>query len=286
MILDSPISTVDASTDAVSHVFTLANTVPTTTITGFAPADIIYTTGDISSLTIDTSAFGNQVMNIDMSSGNPIPFVGSPGLTFNAGADFGTPGSHAINIFGELPTGPFASEIHNANDPGVFPQIGQYGSIFFDDGQGSFSSLTSLNYTGLLPITDTTPAIDYTFNDFADDQSFSATDGPIVRRLPDDRIRQHAVGPAADLRDDGHRQQELRHIQHAGANSRHQRSRRRSDRHPTDCFPSPSIRPPAATIPSRSSTRRPASSRHSTAARTKTSPTSPVWASRPAPYCS
>ena len=117
-----------------------------------------------------------------MSGGNPIPFVDTPGLTFNAGADFGTAGvgSHAMNIFGELPTGPFASETHNANDHGVFPQIGQYGSIFFDDGQASFSSLTSLNYTGLLPITDTTPAIDYTFNDFADDQSFSATDGPIV----------------------------------------------------------------------------------------------------------
>ena len=79
-----------------------------------------------------------------------------------------------------MPTGPFANETHNANDPSVFPQVGQYGSIFFDDGQGSFSSLTSLNYTGLLPITDTTPAINYTFNDFADDQSFSATTGPIV----------------------------------------------------------------------------------------------------------
>ena len=166
----------------VSHDFTLVNTVPTTTISAFSPADIIYTTGDISSLTINTNAFGNQVMNIDMSGGNPIPFVDTPGLTFNAGADFGTAGAgtHAINIFGELPTGPFASETHNANDPSVFPQVGQYGSIFFDDGQGSFSSLTSLNYTGLLPINDTTPAIDYTFNDFADDQSFAATDGPIV----------------------------------------------------------------------------------------------------------
>jgi large repetitive protein len=174
--------TIDASSDSVSHDFTLANTVPTTTITGFAPADIIYTTGDVSSLTINTSAFGDQVMNIDMSAGNPIPFVNTPGLIFNAGADFGTsaPGSHAINIFGELPTGPFASETHNANDPNVFPQIGQYGSIAFDDGQGAFNSLTSLHYTGLLPITDTTPAINYTFNDFADDQSFSATDGPLV----------------------------------------------------------------------------------------------------------
>ena len=43
------------------------------------------------------------------------------------------------------------------------------------------SRLTSLWYTGLQPITDTTPAIDYTFNDFGyPDQSFSATDGPTV----------------------------------------------------------------------------------------------------------
>ena len=158
------------------------STAPTSTLTGLAPADITYTTGDVSSLTINTSAFGTQVMNIDMSGGNPIPVADTPGLIFNAGADFGTaaPDSHALNIFGELPTGPFASETHNANDPNVFPQVGQYGSMFFDDGQGQFSSLTSLNYTGLLPITDTTPAISYTFNDFADDQSFSATTGPIV----------------------------------------------------------------------------------------------------------
>ena len=204
---------------------------PRRTLTGFAPADIIYTTGDISSLTINTNAFGNQVMNIDMSGGNPIPFVNSPGLTFNAGADFGTAGvgTHALNIFGALPTGPFASETHNANDPSVFPQVGQYGSIFFDDGQGSFTSLTSLNYTGLLPITDTTPAIDYTFNDFADDQSFSATDGPIVlaSRRSSSPTRRH---PAADLRDDRHRQQELRDFNTPGPTGGHHRSRQRPDR--------------------------------------------------------
>ena len=61
------------------------------------------------------------------------------------------------------------------------------------------------------PITDTTPAINYTFNDFGyPDQSFSATTGPIDRRLPDPRVRQHADATAAELRDDRHRQQELR----------------------------------------------------------------------------
>ena len=101
--------TVDASADAVSHDFTLSNTgAHHDDLTGFAPADIIYTTGDVSSLTINTNAFGNQVMNIDMSGGNPIPFVNTPGLIFNAGADFGTAGlgSHAMNIFGDAAHGP------------------------------------------------------------------------------------------------------------------------------------------------------------------------------------
>ncbi len=174
--------TVDASADDVSHNFTLSSTVPTTTLTGLAPADITYTTLELSSLTINTSDFGTQVMNIDMSGGNPIPYMDSPGLTWNASPDgTGALGSHALNIFGELATGPFASETHNANDQSVFPQVGQYGSISFDDGQGVFNSLTSLWYTGLSPITDTTPAIDYTFNDDGyPDQSFSAATGPIV----------------------------------------------------------------------------------------------------------
>ena len=38
---------------------------------------------------------------------------------------------------------------------------------------------TSLDYTGLQPITDTAPAVNYTFNDFGyPDQSFTANDGP------------------------------------------------------------------------------------------------------------
>ncbi|MFI5460191.1 MAG: beta strand repeat-containing protein, partial [Isosphaerales bacterium] len=174
--------TVDASADAVSHDFTLSSTVPVSTIAALAPAAITYTTADVSSLTIDTSDFGTQVMNIDMSGGNPIPVVDTPGLVWNAGpAGTGGFDTHALNIFGTLPSGPFASETHNANDQTVFPQVGQYGSIFFDDGTGLPSALTSLHYTGLAPIVDTTPAVDYTFNDFGyPDQSFSATDGPVI----------------------------------------------------------------------------------------------------------
>jgi len=174
--------TVDSSTDAVSHNFTLSSSAPDSFLDGLAPAQIAYDTAALSSLTIKTSDFGTQVMNIDMKGGNPIPVTDKPGLTWNASPD-GTGGfdTHALNIFDELPTGPFASETHNANAQSVFPQVGQYGSIFFDHGQKLPSSLTSLWYTGLSPIVDTTPAVNYTFNDFGyPDQSFSATTGPVI----------------------------------------------------------------------------------------------------------
>ena len=125
--------------------------------------------------------------------------------------------SHALNIFGTLPTGPFASETHNANDQTVFPQVGQYGSIDFTDGQGTFTSLRASNYTGLQPITDTTPAVNYTFNDFGyPDQSFSATTGPIVGGFQTLEFANTPTPPSpTQLRDDRYRQQELRDVQHA-----------------------------------------------------------------------
>jgi hypothetical protein len=173
--------TVDASADAVSHDFTLSSSGVDSSVVDLAPATITYVTLDVSSLTLSTSDFGSQVMNIDMSGGNPIPFSDTPGLTFNAGADSTSGlGTHVLNIFGTLPTGPFHSETHNANDPTVFPQAGQFGSISFDDGKGLFNSLTSLWYTGLQPINDTTPATLYTFNDFANDPSFTATSGSVT----------------------------------------------------------------------------------------------------------
>jgi hypothetical protein len=170
---------VDASADTGDHNSTLSG-FDNSTLTGLAPANIFYRTIDIATLTILTNHSGNQVLNVDFSSGNPIPNGAgtSLGLILNAGADFGdTLGSHALNLFGTLPSGPFATEVHNANDPTVFPQIGQYGTIFFTD---SIGSATGLSYTGLLPINDTAPAVTYTFNDFADDQSFLLQNGPVV----------------------------------------------------------------------------------------------------------
>jgi hypothetical protein len=173
--------TADASADSVSHNFTLASVGTLSSLTALAPAKISYVTSDASSLTINTSDFGTQVMNIDIRGGNPIPVTDTPGLSFNAGADATSGlGTHVLNIFGTLPTGPFASETHNANDPSVVPQVGQFGSIAFNDGQASPSSLTSLWYTGLQPVNDTTPATLYTFNDFATDASFTATSGSVT----------------------------------------------------------------------------------------------------------
>jgi hypothetical protein len=172
---------VDLSNDGLPHVLDLSSDGTTGTLhdeLGNMPSDITYNVASLSSLTIDTSAAAAETLNLNFGGGgNPIPTAGSPGLIFNAGADFGNAFPHVLNIFGQLPTGPFTSETHNANDENVFPQIGQYGSIAFVDA-GAVS--TSLNYTGTLPITDTTPATLYTFNDFADDQSFSAKTGPVV----------------------------------------------------------------------------------------------------------
>jgi hypothetical protein len=175
---------IDLSTDGLPHVLDLSSNGTTSTLhdeLGNLPHDITCTTSALASLTIDTDAAFNQTLNLDFGEGgNPIPTAGMPGLIFNAGNP-AAGASHTMNIFGELPSGPFASETHNANDQSVFPQVGQYGSIFFTDASGTN---TSLDYTGLQPITDTSPAVDYTFNDFGyPDQSFSATTGPIVGGL-------------------------------------------------------------------------------------------------------
>ena len=145
---------------------------------GNLPDDVTYNTASLASLTIDADGTKNQTLNLNFGGGgNPIPTASPPGLILQRGGQRSGESASALNISGELPSGAFASETHNANDPAVFPQVGQYGSIFFTD---STAIATSLDYTGIQPITDTTPATLYTFNDIADDQSFTATDGPTV----------------------------------------------------------------------------------------------------------
>ena len=181
---------INLTNDGLSHDFVLFSDGTTSTLhddEGNFP-DFTYMTSALASLTIDTDPAFDQTLNVDFGGVmpgdgfNPIPSAAPAGLIFNADGDGSnlTPpaGTHALNLFGELVSGPFGSETHNANDQTVFPQVGQYGSIFFTD---AAAINTGLDYTGLQPITDTTPAIDYTFNDFGyPDQSFSATTGPIV----------------------------------------------------------------------------------------------------------
>jgi len=175
--------TVDLSNDGLAHNLDLSSNGTTSTLSdelGNLPNDITYVTASIASLTIDTDPTQNETLNINFGGGgNPIPTASPVGLIFNA--DGSLPGvsapagvTHALNIFGQLPTGAFASETHNANDPAVTPTDDQYGSIFFTDAVGIN---TGLDYTGLAPINDTAPAVLYTFNDFADDQSFTVSSG-------------------------------------------------------------------------------------------------------------
>ncbi len=181
---------INLTNDSLSHDFVLYSNGTTSTLhddEGNFP-DFTYTTSALASLTIDTDPAFAQTLSIDFGGVmpgdgfNPIPTAEPAGLIFNADGDGSNPlppaGTHALNIFGELLSGPFASETHNANDQTVFPQVGQYGSIFFTD---AAAIATGLDYTGLQPIIDTSPAINYTFNDFGyPDQSFSATSNTIT----------------------------------------------------------------------------------------------------------
>ena len=103
----------------------------------------------IHTLTVDADPAGNQLLNIDFGGGNPIPTVGAPGLTFNAGGNGSSAGNHALNLFGTLPSGPFTTETDTANGTGT-------GTITLDG--------ATLGYTGLQPIDDTVPAVNFTFN--------------------------------------------------------------------------------------------------------------------------
>ena len=181
--------TIDVTNDGFSHAFLLYGNGTTTTLVdedGHYPTTT-FNTGSLSSLTIQTDPTLAQTLTVDFGGiragdgGNPIPYAGGvPGLIFEAdgdGTSTGTPaGTHELILEGELGTGPFATEVHNAESPSDFGP-GHYGDITFNDGQGNATtSTTGLVYTGLQPLLDTSPALSYTFNDFGyPDQSFEAT---------------------------------------------------------------------------------------------------------------
>jgi hypothetical protein len=172
---------IDASSDPSSHDMTLEGGA-TGTVSGLSPGDVTYTTSDLSSLTIATGPAGHQVLTVDFTEGNPLPRSGPPGLQFNAGADAtSAPGSHALNLQGMLPSGAFLSETHAA---GAVAASGppNSGGISFSQSGGAGPDISSgLTYSGLQPIDDTVPAINYSFEDGASpDPSFLAHDGPTV----------------------------------------------------------------------------------------------------------
>src|SRR5207244_3826565 len=59
---------VDASADTSSHNILLSGA-PTATLTNLTTAPMTYAVAEISTLTIDTGPSGNQVLNVDFSSG-------------------------------------------------------------------------------------------------------------------------------------------------------------------------------------------------------------------------
>ncbi len=181
--------TIDLTDDGFSHAFVLYGNGTTSTLVdadGHYPTTTFHT-ASLSSLTIQTDPTLAQSLTVDFGGiragdgGNPIPYAGGvPGLFFDAdgdGTSTGTPaGTHELIVEGKLGTGPFATEVHNAESPSDFGP-GHYGDITFNDGQGNVTtSTTGIVYTGLQPLLDTTPALSYTFNDFGyPDQSFEAT---------------------------------------------------------------------------------------------------------------
>ena len=126
--------------------------------------------------------------------------------------------SHALNIFGTLPIGRVRQRDPQRQRSRPSSRRSASTARSSSPIRPGIALPVSI-YTGLQPITDTTPAVNYTFNDFGDpDQSFSATSktvtdpsGTSTRSSSPTRPRRHS---AAQLRDDEYRQQELR-VQHA-----------------------------------------------------------------------
>lgn len=192
--------TVDLSGDTQAHLLSLSSNGTTSTLhdgDGNLFGDLTYGTAALTSLTIDTNPAFNQTLNLNFGAGgNPIPANGGTGLAFNTGNP-NAGGVHLLTISGQLPTGGFAKVTPIPNDPSVVTKTAQFGSITFDDGTGSATAITKVAYSGLQPINDTTPALTYTFNDFADDNSFTALSGPVISGFDSlEFLNTPATGPA------------------------------------------------------------------------------------------
>ncbi|HEY1685258.1 MAG TPA: hypothetical protein VGG19_10880 [Tepidisphaeraceae bacterium] len=153
---------IDLSSDNLPHDLTLSGDGTTTTLTDSLGNMQTFSipTAMLTALTIDTSALQPESLTVDFSDGNPINGT----LTFNGGADSSSPSdSHSMTLQG----GSFVSETETLSAPST-------GSFALTDEGGNTSTI---DYSGLQPITDTVPASIYTLNDTGTDQSFSLTDG-------------------------------------------------------------------------------------------------------------
>ncbi len=183
-------------------------------------AAINLTTGGGSTLTI-LGGKGTDTQTVDFSTGNPIP---AGGLTYT-----GAGGANTLILQGTLPGGPFASETYNATGAGA-------GNIALDG--------STITFTGLKPIVDTTPTINFTFNytgglDGRINVGPGATVGGTATTLISSSVRHLAVR-AGDVRQqderlDQHRRGQRRRLGHrlglAGREQHHDRRPER-DQHP------------------------------------------------------
>jgi hypothetical protein len=173
--------TIDGSAETSSHNVMLAGPPANSALDGLAPAPISYDARELSLLTIDTGPKGSQALNVNFIVGNPIPELSAIGLVFDAAAGTtNAANSHALNLLGMLPTGPFLTETTDAQGP-TFSAAAGSGSIVFTAPGGASAGL---DFSGLQSIDDTTAATEYSFNDEGyPDQSFAATNGTPVLGL-------------------------------------------------------------------------------------------------------
>ena len=280
--------TIDDSAESADHDVTLTGGAGPITLTTLSPGSITYTLAAAQLAHDRHEPLGNQVLNVDFSGGNPIPTAGSPGLIFNAGADFGDtcqqprpepPGHAAVRPFHQRdpqrqrsrPSSPRSASTDRSSSPiptgsGIEPDQSRLHRHPADQRHDSGDQL-HLQRLRRRPVV-------------------QRNDRAHRHRLPDSPIRQHAGHAAADLRDDEHRQQDERRVQHPGPTAGLNGLVNITDR--LDGLASLTFNTPTgqATTTSRSSTLRPASSPRCSAARMRTSRTSPDREWRPAPSCS
>jgi hypothetical protein len=134
-----------------------------------------------------SSAGVTTTLTVDFSQGNPLPSGGTSIFTF-----LGLLGaSNALILQGELPgSTPFDSEAYTptANEAGA-------GAITLTAG----SATSTLDFGGLAPITDTVPAIRYTFTAPSNAQIVNVTNGPSVGAFATDTISSGDTSSAFEL---------------------------------------------------------------------------------------